>query len=182
MGGTATTWGISQGTSVSTVDSYSETNQDAGRNLSSADQTDAGQSFTTGSAITLDSCKFYLKKTGSPTGNATAILYAHTGTYGTDGTPTGSALGTSDTFDVSTLTTSYALATFNFSGANRYAMSASTHYFIILEYSGGDASNRVVQGIDGSSPTHGGNHAYTFSPPTWNSDNTLDTCFYVYGV
>ena len=49
------------------VDSYSESNQN---NLANSQDSSSwhGQSFT-GDGGTLDSVKFYLKKTGSPTGN-----------------------------------------------------------------------------------------------------------------
>ena len=59
-----------------------------------------GQSFT-GNGLILNSAEFYLKKKGSPTGNAVVKIYAHSGTYGTSSVPTGSALATSDNFDVS---------------------------------------------------------------------------------
>ena len=140
--------------------------------------TTIGQSFDA-IAGTLDSCKFYLKKTGSPTGNAVAKLYAHTGSYGTSGTPTGSVLATSDNLDVSTLTTSYVLTTLTFTGANKYLLVAGTKYFIVFEYTDGDGSNTVSVGNDTSASSHGGNAAiYT---TTWAS-SANDICFYVYAI
>lgn len=159
------------------IDSYSESNNDYGHTLYNGWRTRTGQSFT-GKKLKLSSCSFYLKKTGSPTGNAVAELYAHSGTFGTSSVPTGSALAVSDNFDVSTLTTSYALVTFNFSGVNRYLI--NTGYFCIsLEYSGGSSSNYITMGADNSSPAHSGNGFFYDS--VWTAVYQ-DICFYVYGI
>jgi hypothetical protein len=156
------------------VDSYSETNASNSTWLYSGSTTKVGQSFTVSSDVILTSAQFYLKKSGSPTGNAVAKLYAHSGTYGTSSKDTGSALATSDNFDVSTLTTSNQLISFTFSGANQYSMTAG-YYCITLEYSGGDVSNKVVFNFDSTSPTHSGNF-FTTVPQDVN-----DCCFYVNG-
>lgn len=158
------------------VDSYAESNADILNAFTTA-ISKYGQTFTSIDGI-LDSCKFRIQKVGSPTGNAVAVLYAHTGTYGTDGTPTGSALATSDVFDVSTLTTSHQLITFNFSGVNRYNIVNATHYCISLEYSLADASNYVAIAADSSSPTASGNSfQYTTG---WVSGSGKDFIFFVY--
>lgn len=161
------------------IDSYSETNQDGTVEIYNGFITAYAQGFT-GASYNLDSCKFYLKKNGSPTGNAVAKLYTHTGTFGSTGTPTGAALATSDNFNVATLTTSYQLITFTFSGVNRYSLVAATKYCIALEFSGGDGSNVVHSGVDNSSPSHGGNDAYYFGG-SWTPQAGQDLCFYVYG-
>lgn len=115
-------WWYTALAAIVTVDSYSEANRDSEWSIFGAASSAVSQSFTA-TGVTLDSAKFYLRKSvGSPTGNATAILYAHSGTFGTNSVPTGSALATSDPFDVSTLTSSFQLATFNFTGVNRYAL------------------------------------------------------------
>lgn len=159
-------------------DSYSESNQDSGENLTSgASVTMIGQTFL-GDGGTLASCKFYLKKTGSPTGNATAKLYAHTGSYG-DGQPTGAALATSGTLNVSTLTTSYQLITFTFTGGDKVTMTGGTAYCIVVEYSNGDGSNYVTAGFDGSSPSHAGNTVFTFTG-SFGKNTGRDTVFYIY--
>ena len=161
------------------IDSYSESNQDTSYTLSSqvGDQIGVGQSFTS-TGGTLDSAKFYLKKTLSPTGNAVATIYAHTGTFGSTGTPTGSVLATSDNFDVSTLTTSYQLITFNFSGVNRIALTDTTKYFLCIEYSGGDSSNKVNVGVDATAPTATGNGTKNIAT-VWSAV-AQDFPFYVY--
>jgi hypothetical protein len=106
-----------------------------------------------------------------------------TGTYGSSGKPTGAALATSDDFDVTQITTSYVLYTFNFSGANQYVMTADTHYCIEIQAptSGTiNSTNMVSVGVDSTSPTHNGNATYYWFS-AWQAKDNNDTCFYVYG-
>jgi hypothetical protein len=168
------------------LDSYSETNQDSYTYLSgnaapNPDKVGQSKSFT-GKSGKLHSCKWYMKKVLSPTGNMTAKLYAHTGTYGTSSKPTGSALATSGNFDVSTLTGSYALVTLTFTGDQQYTMANGTYYCIALEFSGGDTNNYLDIGVDTSSPTHGGNQATTADGSTWTESAGADFPFYVYYI
>lgn len=160
------------------IDSYSESNQDAYNQMYGGYIERFGQSFTNTNQIILDSCKFYLKKTGNPPGTAVAKLYAHSGTYGVNSRPTGSPLATSDNFDVSSLTTSLQLITFNFSGANRITLSASTYYCITIEYTTGDTNNCILAGYDLLSSSHSGN---MFDFITSWSALSSDLIFYVYG-
>jgi len=138
-----------------------------------------GQSFT-GDGSKLTSCKFYLYKLGSPTGNATAYLFTHSGTYGTSSVGSGTNLAASATFDVSTLTGSIAPITFTFNGT--YTLVDGTHYVIAVFYNGGDASNRILAGCDGTivGAGHDGNLCYFNG--SWNADSTDDALFYVYGT
>lgn len=138
------------------------------------------QSFT-GNGTILDSAKFYGSKYGSPTGNIYAVLYAHTGTYGSTGKPTGSALAISNAVDITTLSTSNDLINFTFSGANRVTLVNGTKYFISLEYSGGDSSNYLRGYYDITSPTHSGNYSRYYSG-AWAYDSARDTIFYVYSA
>jgi len=163
------------------IDSYSESNYSGGSYLSgyTDDYQKISQSIT-GKSSKLSSHKWYLKKLGSPTGNAVAVLYAHTGTYGTSSKPTGAALATSDNFDVSTLTTSYQLITFTFTGAQQYPLVNGTYYCMTIEYSGGDHTNCVIVGLDGISPTHSGNSAGYYNS-AWTIYSARDEIFYVYG-
>lgn len=156
------------------IDSYNESNQSTSVSVSGSNFPAAGQTFELDSGRTLYSAKFYLKKTGSPTGNATVKIYAHTGTFGTSGVPTGSALATSNTLDVSTLTTSYQLIEQLFSGVENLS---SGQYCLSFEYSGGDGSNRVDLAADSSSPTHEGNGFNKFGS-SWNS-SANDRIFYL---
>lgn len=160
------------------VDSYVEANQNFQNKLQSAGITEVAQSFTAnGDAIS--SVKFYIRKLGSPTGNATAKIYFHTGTFGSGGKPDGTpAIVTSSTsFDVSTLTGSFQLIEFTF--ATPIPLKNGNKYCIALAYSGGDASNAVEYGFDDTSPTHGGNIA-ELSAGTWTGFASTDLIFYAY--
>ncbi len=158
------------------IDSYSESHQDWQYPLfgGSGNNTAVGQSFTCGVLATLDSCKFYLKKANSPTGNAVAKLYS----YDDEWHLPDSLLATSDTIDVSTFTTSFQLIEFTFSGSEQYEMQVSTDYFIVVEYSGGDSSNNILIGLDNSSPSASGHSAFYSS--SW-LEGSSDAVFYVYG-
>lgn len=170
------------------IDSYSEANYDENVNLTdhhpSPDAWSAGGQSFTGQAKKLTSVKFYVGKSGSPTGYSRAVLYAHSGTFGTSSVPTGEALATSDDFDVSTLGV-MALVTFTFTGAQQYVMSADTYYCIIYENpaengSTIDGSNYVIFAQDGSSPTHGGNRI-VYASGNYYPESSRDSPFYVYG-
>jgi len=175
---------------VTTLDSYSESNRDDYYHLnalhpsSTSSISATAQSFTTPATgtYTLATASWFLKKVGSPTGSAYAKIYAHSGTYGTSSVPTGAALATSDAFDISTLTTTFSLVSFTFSGANQITLSTNTHYVVVFgEVVSGtlDGSNEVQVGVDGSSPTHGGNCGQ-YSSSVWNYA-AYDLPFYVYG-
>lgn len=141
-----------------------------------------GQSFT-GDGSVLDSAQFYLEKVGSPPGTAVARIYAHSGTFGTSGVPTGSPLATSDSFAPSSLTTSFQWTTFTFSGANKITLVSGTHYFLMLEYGSAVSTANSIRISDRSGPsaTHNGNETYLHM----GTPNVLpgnDAGFYVYGV
>ena len=174
---------------MATIDSYLETNVDSDNfalkalhPVAAATFSACGQAFAGPATVyTTTSLKFYAKKVGSPTGTATFELYACTGTPGTNGMPTGSVLATGN-FDVSTLTTSYALYEVTFS--TPYKLTASTNYVVMFTNptSGTiDASNYPVIGTDGSSPTHGGNTTY-YTSGAWTYTTGYDTAFYLYGT
>ena len=160
------------------IDSYSEANRDSETKLYNGSWIKTAQSFTAIGAK-LTSCKLHLSKLGSPTGNAVAILYAHSGTFGTSSVPTGAALATSGNLDVATLTTSFQLITLTFTCAQQYGLLGGTKYCISLEYSGGNVSNALNGGRDDTSPTHAGNIANYAS--SWIAYSANDLCFYVYG-
>jgi hypothetical protein len=157
------------------VDSYSESNYSGNLSLSN-DLKKIGQSFT-GSGINLTSAKFYLIKDGTPTGNLYAVLYAHSGTFGTDGVPTGSPLATSNAVTVSSLSNSaIGLITFTFS--TPYMLVNGTKYVIVCYLNAG-LYDGVFIGNDSSSPTHGGNLCYYDT--AWGGMDNRDLIFYVYG-
>jgi hypothetical protein len=148
---------------------YASTNQDGVYNLNDT-TTGVAQSFT-GTGGTLSTVSFYLKKTGTPTGNAVAKLYTHSGTFGTNSVPTGAALATSNNFNVATLTDSYVLTNFNFS-IPYYVLVNATNYVITLEYTG-TASNTVDVGTDATGSTGTGNAA-TYASATWTAAGSVD--------
>lgn len=159
-------------------DSYSESNYFDGDAWVCSTYSITSQSFTS-TGGELDKVVLYLKKFGAPTGTAVVELFDHSGTYGTSSVPTGAALATSATLDVSTLTTSMQLITFNFTGAERIPLTNTTQYVLTITYSGGDCTNtRILAGHDDSSPTHGGNRAYYDTD--WNAQAGSDLLFYVY--
>lgn len=167
---------------INTIDSYSETNQSQNAtSIYSGDITQIGQAFANTYQSVISSAKFYLKTTGTPTGTMTAKLYALTGTFGTTAVPTGSALATSDLVNVNTLTSSYALITFNFS--TPFTMDANTNYGIVLDASAvsGSVSAYVIAGMDNTSPTHTGNR-FTQTSGVYTADSARDFCFYVSGI
>ena len=158
------------------ADFYSETHLSAVGSWTPLTTSGSGQSFT---AIggTLDSAKFYLRKFGSPTGTAYARLYAHSGTYGSSSLPTGAPLATSAAFDVSTLTSSFSLATFQFD--NSVTLTAGEYYCIVVEHTGTDPDNYLQNGYDSATPTHSGNAMYRWGAGSWIVDGS-DDIFYVY--
>jgi hypothetical protein len=165
------------------VDSYSESNQSGDEYLGKYSEMGVfagfSQSFTSNGGV-LNSVKFYLKKSGSPTGNAVANIYTHSGTYGSTSIPTGGVLAISDNFDVSSLTTSYQLITFTFSGAEKITLTNGTYYVVTVEYTNESSGNYVLVGDDYSSPSHSGNSAGESGAPLSWSYNTNDLCFYIY--
>lgn len=144
--------------------------------------------FTNVIQSTLTTCKFFLTKIGSPSGNIVAKLYAITGTYGVNSIPTGSALATSSNVDVSTIhsavnsnslvSSDYTLITFTF--ATPYVMTQGTSYVIVLEYSGGSGGNYLsIGGGDSNLPTGNPVQDYGSGWVTYTGDAYN---FYVYGT
>lgn len=169
---------FNQAFAANIVDSYSESHQNKSVGINSGSNTGWGQSFT-GDGSTLGSVVFYMSKTGSPSYNVTAKIYAHSGTFGTSGIPTGTALATSDNFAVSTLTTSLVLTTFTFSGANQITLTNGTKYVVTFENSNAGISSTPNIGYDDASPSHAGN-ASSLIGATWTASSIRDTIFYVY--
>jgi hypothetical protein len=124
-------------TPVSIVDSYSESNQDS-QQFFGITTVGIAQAFT-GDGGTLNSAKWYLKKDSGATGIVVAKIYDITGTFGTDAKPTGSALATSDNYDVSSIGTTFELITFTFSGINKITLVDTTQYCLAVEYTSGDS-------------------------------------------
>lgn len=149
----------------SSIDGYPESNFDSWiERLYTGNFVRYGQAFT-GNGVAVTSAGFWLAKQGSPTGNMTATIYAHAGTFGSSSIGTGSALATSTAIDVSTLGGALVWVDFTFDGT--FTPTAATNYVVAIEYSGGDVSNHVMVGHDISSPTHPGNGT-TYDGSFWD--------------
>lgn len=165
------------------VDSYSETNENSYELLDEThpsaglERSAVGQAFE-GDGSNIESCKFYLRKDGTP-GSMIARLYAHTGTYGVNGKPTGAALDSSTEYATTSVGANYAL--FEFTGFSGYTLVDGTKYCIVVETTSGtwDASNDVDVAKDTSGEHAGNGVVYILS--SWSS-YIGDTIFYVYGV
>jgi len=169
------------------IDSYSEAFADVNLYIKDLHPTAAavdsaiGQCFTSKAGHRLRSVRFYLKKVLNPVGHLVAVLYAMTGTYGTDGKPTGAALATSDVVEMASLGAGYALITFTFP-APYYPMNGG-YYCISCECSEKttlDAANHVGMFFDNTAGTHSGN-VYDFGSSVYFTYATKDAPFYVYG-
>jgi len=140
---------------------------DTGTDFQLANATVQGQaqSFLVGANNQyLTRMRFKMRKVGTPTGNITPTLKAHSGTFGTSSIPTGAALATGELFDIATLTTAY--KTYELEFATPYEMVAATEYVITLEAAVIDGSNYVeIEGLAGSG-THAGNRSQDVSA-TW---------------
>lgn len=162
------------------IDSYT-TNPVGNAPISSADFLAYGVSFVALSTeYTLSSCVFKMAKYGSPTGSAYAKLYAHTGTYGSSGIPTGSALATSDALSVSGLPEAGSVTDKTFTFSTPYTLEPNTYYFVVVNYTGGSSENVIYVYFNPSSPTHDGNNAYLIES-SWSYRADRDCYFKVYG-
>lgn len=131
-----------------------------------------GQSFY-GTGLPLAGASFLMSK--KAVGDGHGKLYAHTGTFGTNGVPTGAALATSDAFDTSVLDSSYTWQYLTFS--TPYITTSGTPYFIVFDF----ALDDIAMRSDFGTPTHPGNCA-SFSAGSWNPQANMDVCFRVYGT
>src|SRR5574343_152307 len=146
-----------------------------------------GNAFTYSGGVNkkITSVTFMLQRGGSPTGNAYAKLYNCTGTPGTNGQKSGSAIATSDALDVSTLNpSSEQPVNLTFSGINQVTLTNNTDYCITLEYSGGDSSNYIYfyskNSIVGSRNEI--KYYYNGGSPTWQYDNGITAYCVLYGT
>ena len=141
-----------------------------------------GQSFNSSGDHRITSAQFYVRKVGAPSGNATAVLYAHSGVFGTSSVPTGAALATSDPVDVSTFGAALGLITFNFTGVNQYLMDSEVLYCIAFINPGTgvmNATNRVEFGRNNTAGGHPGNE-FIYQNNAWVAIAGSDAIFYVY--
>ncbi len=146
--------------------------------LSATDGIFAGQTFNTRPA-SLTSVKFYLKQVGTASGYMQAFLYAHTGTFGTTGEPTGSALVASNTINAAlVVATDYDEVEFTFTA---YDLEWS-QYALGLRYSSGTDGDNSIYLARGLAPGHPG-VAFTFTTAgDYVTDSTNDVAFAAIGT
>lgn len=159
------------------IDSYTGSTNATGLLGAGATQKGRAQAFTCNIDCILNYAEFRVKNNASATGNATAVLYALTGTYGTDAKPTGAPLATSDNVDVSGISSSATLVTFTFSGANKIDLTDGTTYCIAIQLNNG--TNYITVDLTTVSASHSGNASSTNDLSTW-SGSTSDLAFTVY--
>lgn len=179
-------WGfcVNNGSGGSLVDGSSPDRYDFSNQNNTAYRNNyIGQAFT-GSGEKLNSIALSVAKSGSPTGNAVIQIYneTHSTAFGTDSIPTGSILATSDNFDVSALTTSSAVKSFTFSGANQITLTNGSKYVAVLYYNFPDINNYITVGIDSTSPTHAGNYITSADGSSWTPNATMDIVFLIFKV
>ena len=162
-------------------DGYDETN--ANNSGALANWRSTGQSFT-GNGGNLSRAGFYLSKIGTPaTTSVTAELYAHTGTFGTTGLGTGTALATS-TSSVVMSSVGTTPAWFEFDFDSTFTLVNGTRYVIQVRVDalGADSFNCLNAHHDQSSPTHPGNKSGVNSSGSWLAFGAQDGCFRVYAT
>lgn len=143
--------------SIVVLGNYGEANYDTYSNIQGFSR---GQTFTSpGGAYALKRCSFWMRRSGNTitgTPHVRAKLFAHSGTYGSTGVPTGSALSVSgDILQAGLSSASLGWVEFTFSSP--YTLSPNTQYCIVIE-SDADATGGLYVGYDASSPTHAGNY------------------------
>lgn len=144
------------------------------------------QSFANGGVASLVTRAFAkIRKVGSPTGNITAKIYAHSGTFGSSSIPTGAALATSLAVDGAKLTTTYQTIEFGFD--TQTLLTASTNYVIAFEHAVIDGSNYFEFDGLATSGTHAGNRSQlvtaTWTPTAGDDLNfQVDTSPQLYGI
>lgn len=130
------------------------------------------QSFTPDVSCTLTSASFSIKREFAPTGYVYAVLYAHTGTFGSGATPStvlASPIATSDPIDVSTIGTDFEDVVFTFSGAEQYELVSGTPYFLGATYTNAVGSNQLRVETNSTEASHVGNRADADAAGTWSS-------------
>lgn len=169
------TWGNVLSPSTA-VDSYPSANFSVNNGMAGGASavTAVGQSFL-GNGRNLGRLGFYLAKIGVPTGTVTAVLYAHSGTFGSTGIPTGTALATSTTTINSVdLATTSAMFYFDFDGT--FTLANGTAYFAVVSTTNNTASSSNAPLVGLGSTGHAGNRA-TFGASVWTDFTTNDVIF-----
>lgn len=139
--------------------------------------------WTATNSTYLSEIELNLSKVLAPTGSVYIQVYAHGGTWGSSGVPTGSPLAISDAIDATTIGTSVGWISASFSGANRIQLSATTHYVLVLIHpSGGDATNYIKFHYHSGAGTHAGNVGNSPDGTSWSPSAASDGAFRVYTI
>ena len=142
-----------------------------------------GQSFKLTQGALITSVKFRLSKVNSPTGNLTAEIWAHSGTFGSGAVPTGSALAVStNSIDVSTLPTDASASVLSELTFTPYAIAANVPYFLIAAHTPSSPNFAELHGHNvGGGSAHAGN-GVQFISGNWVASASTDFDFYLYGT
>lgn len=116
-----------------------------------------------------------LKKTGSPSG----YLYCEIQNSSSDN-PSGTAIATSDSIDMSEVSTSYSYINFTFDMDARAELTKNDSYHIVLRASSGysyvDGTTEIIWSCDQSSPSFLNGEGETYDGGSWSNIST-DTDF-----
>lgn len=123
-----------------------------------------GERFNSFPATTIESVTLTLQKILSPTGTASLIIRRQSDS---------AVIGTLDTIDVSTISTSQTQYTFD---ANPVENPTVQDIYIAIEYNGGDGTNYVLANIQTTNVYAGGVRSY-YSGGTWNDQAGQDQTF-----
>ena len=141
-----------------------------------------GNTFNATVEAKITSCEF---RSGSAASGydiyIVARLYAHSGTFGSTGVPTGGILAESNYVHFTSVGAGWYIWTFNTS--QQYTMTFNTSYCIgIFCYNGTWASGKYLNWRTSSSNNTGGaGNAISYASSTWTYWTALDFAFYVYG-
>ena len=123
-------------------------------------------SFVLAAGASISKIYLPLKKTGAPTGTLTAAIYADTA-----GDPSGSALATFSTLDVSTLTTSFAEILFSLTSV--VDLAAGTYHIVVTSTV---AESATVLVLWNSVTVASGGNGNVFGTG-WAADDTINFAF-----
>lgn len=163
-----TTYGEFSDNYCSAID-YLDLALESGLNLKSTGATRAAYHGTISANYTIKSIKAVIYKTGSPTGNAVAKIYASDGT---------TVAGTSGNLDVSTIIAGVPGGTYTFTFATSVSLTSGSAYYFSIEYSGGDDSNYITLGL--KMDTFTGLEYYQSA--AWNAQSDLIPIMAVYNT
>lgn len=138
---------------------------------------DGGQAVNITTETWATSVKFRLNKNNSPTGISHATIYASTGTYGVNATPTGLPLGTSTGVDVSTFNGGW--FSYNFTSAIHLTPGI---YFVVYENpETGTITAANYPALYVKNPGADPGNAALYANGVWIPQAAIDCGYYLYG-